>query len=150
MENDLSQPKEIKELPNNLVNRIAAGEVVERPSNVVKELLDNSVDSGADRIEIRFEAGGKDLIEISDNGSGIPKDQIPLALKRHATSKIRKYEDLWKLNTLGNFHHYFITVQLGAINAAMIVGFHTFAHGDKGSSSTTNTHHCRNRAFHYD
>jgi DNA mismatch repair protein MutL len=93
--------KTIKVLPDQLINRIAAGEVVERPSNVVKELLDNSIDSGADRIEIRFETGGKDLIEISDNGSGISKEQVPLALTRHATSKIRKFDDLWNLQSLG-------------------------------------------------
>ncbi len=84
-----------------LANQIAAGEVVERPASVVKELLENSLDAGADRIDIDAEQGGVKLIRIRDNGHGILKDDLPLALSRHATSKISELEDLEAVGTLG-------------------------------------------------
>ncbi len=83
------------------INKIAAGEVIERPANVVKELVENSIDAGATNILIEIKNGGKSLIKISDNGKGISFDDIPLALERHATSKIRKVEDLEKTYTMG-------------------------------------------------
>jgi len=91
----------IKELPENVKHKIAAGEVVERPVSVVKELVENSIDAGARRIQISIKKGGMDSISISDDGHGIPAGQIPLALKRHATSKISDAEDLFSLQTLG-------------------------------------------------
>jgi len=90
----------IEILPKDLVNQIAAGEVVERPAHMVKELVENSIDAGATEIEIDFDQGGK-YLKITDNGCGINKDQISLALARHATSKINKIDDLWQLQSFG-------------------------------------------------
>ena len=83
------------------INQIAAGEVIERPANVVKELVENSIDAGADKIVIEIKNGGKTLIRISDNGKGISLEDMPIALERHATSKIRKIEDLEHTYTMG-------------------------------------------------
>src|SRR5437763_3452707 len=88
-------------LSENVANKIAAGEVVERPSSVVKELLENSLDATATRIRIDVEAGGKKLIHITDNGSGMNHDDALLAFERHATSKIKDAEDLLHISTLG-------------------------------------------------
>ncbi len=88
-------------LSENVANKIAAGEVVERPASVAKELLENSLDAGATRIRIQVEAGGKKLIQITDNGCGMVRDDALLAFERHATSKIRNAEDLLNVATLG-------------------------------------------------
>ena len=88
-------------LSSRLANQIAAGEVVERPASVVKEVLENSLDSGATQIDIDIEAGGTKLIKVRDNGAGIEKDDLPLALCRHATSKIAQLDDLEAVATLG-------------------------------------------------
>jgi DNA mismatch repair protein MutL len=88
-------------LSENVANQIAAGEVVERPASVVKEMLENSLDAGATRIKISVEAGGKKLIQIIDNGCGMVRDDAMLAFERHATSKIKKAEDLLSVATLG-------------------------------------------------
>jgi DNA mismatch repair protein MutL len=88
-------------LSDNVANKIAAGEVVERPASVVKELLENSLDAGATRIRINVEAGGKKLIHITDNGCGMGKDDALLAFERHATSKIKNADDLLNIHTLG-------------------------------------------------
>jgi DNA mismatch repair protein MutL len=93
--------KRIEILSPRLANQIAAGEVVERPANVVKELLENSVDAGATRIEIDVEQGGVKLIRIRDNGFGIEKSDLPLSLSRHATSKIKNLDDLEAVQSLG-------------------------------------------------
>ncbi|MHA2335314.1 MAG: DNA mismatch repair endonuclease MutL, partial [Candidatus Hodarchaeales archaeon] len=96
-----STPAKIRRLSNDLINRIAAGEVVERPSSVVKELIENSIDAGADRITIEIENGGKKLIRVSDNGTGMIKEDVLLCLERHSTSKISSDEDLEKVISLG-------------------------------------------------
>src|SRR5437868_638636 len=88
-------------LSETVANKIAAGEVVERPASVVKELLENSLDAGSTRIKIQIEAGGKKLIQITDNGCGMVRDDALLAFERHATSKIKNAEDLLSVATLG-------------------------------------------------
>src|SRR5437879_3857631 len=88
-------------LPEHVANKIAAGEVVERPASVVKELLENSLDAGATRVNIQVEAGGKKLIQITDDGCGMVRDDALLAFERHATSKIKNAEDLLNIATLG-------------------------------------------------
>jgi DNA mismatch repair protein MutL len=91
----------IQQLPASVVNKIAAGEVIERPASVVKELLENSVDAGATRIDVTIEKGGSEMIRMADNGCGIAADELPLATASHATSKIRSAEELFSVGTLG-------------------------------------------------
>ncbi len=91
----------IQLLTSDTIGKIAAGEVVERPASVVKELLENALDAGATTISIEVVAGGMERIEVSDNGKGIPFDEMPVAIQRHATSKLRTFEDLDDLATLG-------------------------------------------------
>ena len=91
----------IIELPEILANQIAAGEVIERPSSVVKELVENSIDAGASQITIEIEEAGLKSIQVTDNGEGIDHEDVPLALRRHATSKIKKQADLFRIRTLG-------------------------------------------------
>jgi len=91
----------IKLLPENLVNQIAAGEVIERPASVVKELVENSIDAGADRIVIEIKDSGNTFIKVSDNGFGMSREDAMMCTERHATSKISCESDLWKINTMG-------------------------------------------------
>jgi len=96
-----STKNSVRILPESLINKIAAGEVVERPASVVKELLENAIDAGATEIQVSIKNGGKDLISILDNGCGMNESDAQLAVERHATSKIINEEDLFRIQTLG-------------------------------------------------
>lgn len=94
-------PRTIRQLPQSVVNKIAAGEVIERPASVVKELLENALDAGSTRIDVTLGQGGLDLIRVTDNGCGLTPEQMPLALASHATSKIHDADDLFHVATFG-------------------------------------------------
>jgi len=91
----------IQQLPPSVITKIAAGEVIERPASVVKELLENSVDAGCTRIDLEVEQGGMEMIRVVDDGCGIEPDDLPLAFASHATSKLGTADDLFQIRTLG-------------------------------------------------
>src|SRR5213082_3014010 len=91
----------IERLPSDLANQIAAGEVVERPASVVKELVENAIDAGARRVAIHIELGGKKQVRVEDDGDGMEPEDARLAIERHATSKIRRADDLAAIRTMG-------------------------------------------------
>src|SRR5215212_8029417 len=93
--------RSIRVLPDDVASKIAAGEVIERPASVVRELLDNAIDAGARHIKVEIRNGGRDLIRVIDDGGGLEPDDMPRAFLRHATSKILTAEDLWAVTTLG-------------------------------------------------
>lgn len=101
MPTPITHPHTIHVLPEEVASKIAAGEVVERPASVVRELLDNAIDAGSHSIKVEIKGGGRDLIRVIDDGCGIDRDEMPLAFLRHATSKIRTADDLWSVKTLG-------------------------------------------------
>src|SRR5438270_11180458 len=96
-----TQQRAIRVLPDDVASKIAAGEVVERPASVVRELLDNAIDAGARHVRVEIRGGGRDLIRVIDDGCGVMPEDMPRAFLRHATSKIKTAEDLWTVRTLG-------------------------------------------------
>ena len=133
----------IRVLDQNVIDKIAAGEVVERPKSIVKELVENSIDAGATRITVEIRDGGKEYIRVTDNGCGIPGDEIRLACERHATSKLTTADELSGIATLGFRGEALSTIS--AVTETEIItktadsstGIKYIVHGGKGELSET-------------
>ncbi len=119
----------IRQLPREVADKIAAGEVIERPASVAKELVENAIDADATDIQIEISQGGRRLIQVADNGCGIPADEIALAFSRHATSKLTKAEDLYRVTTLG-----FRGEALASIGAVSRLTLTTRANGEEAGT----------------
>ncbi|HET6313363.1 MAG TPA: DNA mismatch repair endonuclease MutL [Chloroflexia bacterium] len=143
---DLHNPAVIHVLPEDVASKIAAGEVVERPASVVRELVDNAIDAGARHVRIEIRAGGRELIRVTDDGCGVRPDDVPRAFLRHATSKIKTADDLWAVKTLGFRGEALFSIaavsrmsflsrpQDAAVGYEMVVeGGHVTSHGAKGA-----------------
>ena len=129
-------PRAIRQLSPSLVNRIAAGEVIERPASVVKELVENALDAGASEIVVEIEDGGRELIRVIDNGGGIPADELPLAFASHATSKLVTDEDLFQISTKGFRGE--ALASIGSVSHAKIISRRSrAAEGGSGGSAAT-------------
>ena len=115
---------EIRQLPPSVINKIAAGEVIERPASVVKELLENAVDSGAKRIDVLVENGGSQLIRVSDDGCGVSSDQLPLTVASHATSKILELEEIGPVMPSPGGCSEVITLFCGRVDSEGVGGLH--------------------------
>ena len=100
----MPQQPDIRVLSETVANKIAAGEVVERPASVLKELMENAIDAGSTQIDVELAAGGRKLVAVSDNGDGLNRDNALLAIERHATSKIRDVDDIEHIGLVGQFH----------------------------------------------
>ena len=124
----------ITKLSQKLIDQIAAGEIVERPASIVKELLENSIDAGADKISVKIFEGGSRLIVVSDNGTGIQKDDLVLAIENHATSKISTQEDLQNCNS-----HGFRGEALAAIASVANVKIRSKAHNSENGFELVKT-----------